>query len=183
MVKKRSIGLVGTNGAGKSTACDYFKQKGYTILSLSDALRNHLTQLNLPLDRDTLTNTANTLKAEKGANILAKMVFELSKTFQGPIAFDSVRNVEELTYLQDQGVFFIGITAPLETRFERIKTRLRETDHVDFETFKRQDLRETDGSSSGQNITSTLESCNIICQNDTTVEHLHTQLDAVYGDL
>ena len=183
MVKKSSIGLVGTNGAGKSTACDYFKEKGYTILSLSDALRDHLTKLNLPLDRDTLTNTANTLKAERGSAVLAEMVFQLSKKVDTPVAFDSVRNVDELNYLKNQGVHFIGITAPLEVRYERIKSRNRETDHVDFETFKRQDQRESDGSSSGQNISSTLESCNTICQNDSTVTHLHAQLDAVYGDL
>lgn len=183
MSKKTSIGLVGTNGAGKSTACDYFESKGYTILSLSDALRNHLTKQNLPLDRDTLTRTANTLKAEKGADVLAKMVFELSKQYDTPIAFDSIRNPEELAYLKSQNVIFIGITAPIEVRYERIKGRNRETDHVDFDTFKAQDLREQDGSSSGQNITTTLESCNTVCQNDSSVEHLHSQLDAVYGTL
>lgn len=183
MVKKSSIGLVGTNGAGKSTACDYFKQNGYTILSLSDALRAYLTQHNLPLDRDTLTTTANRLKAEQGSDVLAKMVFQHSQKYDTPIAFDSIRNIDELNYLKEQGVYFIGITAPLETRYKRVKSRNRETDHVDFETFKRQDKRESDGSSSGQNISSTLESCNTICQNDSSVESLHAQLDTILGEL
>jgi dephospho-CoA kinase len=183
MTQKRSIGLVGTNGAGKSTACDYFKAKGYTILSLSDALRDHLRQLNLPLDRDTLTNTSNTLKNEKGADILAKMVFKLSQQYDTPIAFDSIRHPDELSFLKSQSIYFIGITAPIEIRYERIKSRNRETDHVDFDTFQAQDLRELNGSSSGQNITHTLDLCDTILQNDSSIDALHRKLDSLYGTL
>lgn len=33
------VGVAGLNASGKSTVCDYFKKNGYTVLSLSDAIR------------------------------------------------------------------------------------------------------------------------------------------------
>ncbi len=53
------IGFIGPIGSGKSTACDFFKQKGYQIISLSDIIRLYVKEHNLSDDRDTLTHYSN----------------------------------------------------------------------------------------------------------------------------
>jgi dephospho-CoA kinase len=178
------IGLIGVNGAGKSTVCDYFKDHGFEVLSLSDALRDYVLEKDLPLDRDTLTYTANRLKEERGLDVLAKLVFEgVEESRWNNVVFDSIRNGEEVSFLAEKGVVFVGVTADINIRYERIKLRARETDYVDFDTFKRQDIRETSGESTGQNIGVALESCQFIVENNTGLEDLHTALDTVLKEI
>ena len=175
----RHVGLVGTNGSGKSTACTFFKDQGYTVVSLSDALRKYVISKHLPMDRDTLTNTANALKDERGADVLAQIVMENIDTASFPVAFDSIRNEAELLYLKKRGVFFIGITAPIDVRYQRVIKRKRETDAIDFDTFLRQDQRENEGQSKGQNIHLTLKKCDINCENSGSVAEFYDVLTAI----
>jgi dephospho-CoA kinase len=172
------------NGAGKSTVCDFFSGKGFQVLSLSDSLRDYVTRKGLPLDRDTLTNTANDLKAEKGLDVLAKLVFDMAdKQDSDSIVFDSIRNSLEIQFLADKGVTFIGVTADLDVRYERVKKRARETDHIDFETFKRQDERERSGESLGQNISAALSECQYFIDNNTDLESLYKNLEALLSEM
>ncbi len=178
------IGLIGTNGAGKSTVCDYFRQKGFQVLSLSDSLRDYVREKGLPLDRDTLTHMANLLKEERGLDVLAKLVCEtVEKESWDNVVFDSIRNRDEVNFLARKDVVFIGVTADIKVRYERVKLRARETDHIDFETFKRQDVRENSGESSGQNISLALEACRCVVENNTGIDDLHVSLDALLKEM
>lgn len=182
--KRLLVGLVGTNGSGKSSVCDFLKNKGFSILSLSDVVREEAKKHGGDLDRDTLTLTGSRLKLDFGHDILAKRCFEISQKSPGTNwVFDSVRHDEELKFLKANGVFFIGLEASMETRYQRIQNRRGSTDSVDFETFKAQCEREYLGQSSGQNIKETLKLCDTLILNNGTLDALRIQIESVLDQL
>lgn len=180
---KIGIGLVGTNGAGKSTACELLEEEGFRKISLSDFLREIVKEQGLPLDRDTLTNESNKIKHQFGNDYFAKVAISYAKNNHIEKAiFDSVRHPDEVLYLKTNGVIFIGIDAPIELRYERITSRMKETDKVNFETFLRQDNYERFGASSGQNIEMALKECSTILTNTGSKESLKQELHTAIGD-
>ena len=69
--------------------------------------------------------------------------------------------------------------ADIKVRYERIKSRQSDTDHIDFATFKAHDERENTGVSSGQNINDALSLCSVIINNNGTYDELTQQIDRV----
>ena len=171
------FGLVGTNGAGKTEACTYFEKQGYRAVSLSDEVRREAAKLKRPLNRDSLVQTANELKAKFGSDILAKRTVEMvQKLGVEKVVFDSIRHIDEIQILKKIGTRIIGINAPIQLRYERIKSRNRETDSIDFQTFIVHDRRENEGHSSGQNIYACIKECEIVLENNGSAEELYTKL-------
>jgi len=174
------IGLIGTNGSGKTTACAYLEKKGFKVFSLSDILRNIARDRALPLDRDTLTQLGSELKSAHGTDYLAREAYNAFAADQDTdVAFDSVRHVDEVLFLKEKGAVMIGFDAPLPVRFERIQDRQSATDQVSFEDFKRQDEFERYGKGYGQNINGCLAHCDHKISNTGGLTEFHGQLDAV----
>jgi len=181
-----AIGLIGTNGAGKSAVSDYLVGRGFYTVSLSDRVRDEADRQQLPHTRDVLTQLANVMKQTHGPDVLARQSHALvlaTTPAQTSVVYDSIRHVAEIAYLRDKGVMMLGIDAPIELRYERVKHRLRVGDDVPFDTFVAHDTRERDGSSSGQNLTLAFAECHTIVTNDHTVAHLHHQIDRFLATL
>jgi len=175
-----AIGLIGTNGAGKSAVSDYLVGRGFHAVSLSDRVREEATQQQQPHTRDVLTQLANVMKQAHGPDILARLSYDMvmaAKHPDTPVVYDSIRHVAEIAYLRDKGVVMLGIDAPIDLRYQRVTHRLRVGDDVPFDTFVAHDARERDGSSSGQNLTLALAECHTIICNDHTLAHLHDQIE------
>jgi dephospho-CoA kinase len=172
------IGLVGTNGSGKSTICDYLVDRGFQRYSLSSVIHNYVREKGLPTTRDNLVETSNRLKAQKGQDVLAREMFQLAmKEASSKIVFDSIRNPDEVKFLKDHYVTLIGVDAPIEKRYERISARKRESDLIDFETFRQHDQRENSGESSGQNVFAAMKACENVITNDGSYDDLCEQVD------
>ena len=73
---------------------------------------------------------------------------------------------------------FVGLTADLLVRFERIQSRLYQRDQVDFETFARQDDYEASGASSGQSVDACLTLCDQIIDNSFGLMALNQALES-----
>ena len=170
------IGLVGQNGAGKSSVCAILKDKGFHVVSLSDAVRVAASEQGLPLTRENLIRTGTDLKAKFGSDILARQSFEMMREFSH-VVFDSIRLPEEALFLKKRGVLLVAIEAPLEIRYSRIQSRKNSTDNVTFDVFKSQDEGELNGASSGQNIGQTLAICEHKIDNRDGIEWLVEQVD------
>ena len=175
-----ALAIVGKNGSGKTTLSDYLASLGFSIYSLSDVVRDEVRRLGRSEDRDTLTSTANDMKREGGLSVFAEKVYDKAVAEQATlVVFDSVRNIKEVESLKAKGVVVIGVEADLKVRYERIKSRKRATDMIDFETFKAQDERENSGASFGQNIKEALDSCSVVLSNDKDLEALCSDMDEV----
>lgn len=175
------IGLIGTNGSGKTAICNYLKEKkGFAVFSLSDIVRSEAQKRGLPSSRDNLVMIGNELKKTNGMSILAKLSFEKTKTNPTQnIVFDSIRHISEVRFLKEKGVRMIGIDAPVELRYQRIQARKRESDLIDFETFVKHDERENSGASIGQNIHESLAQCELILNNTGDLKALFNQIDKI----
>ena len=170
------FGIVGRNGSGKSTVCEYLVSKGYRVYSLSDVVRNHATEQGLGHDRDTLTSLANQLKADHGTDFFAKAVVDSAKG-QPFVVFDSIRHPSEIHYLRSHNVQFIGVHCSLKECYDRIVRRGKQTDFVSFEEFKRQDEYEMKGQSFGQLISDCLALCDKTIHNDGDLRNLYDAVD------
>ncbi len=176
------LGLVGSNGAGKSAACDYLAAQGFTVSSLSYGVRRAAREKGLPCTRDNLIAVGSQLKADFGPDVLAQRCVAAAKA-QSNVVFDSIRHSAEAEFLKQNGVILIGIDAPLALRYERIKSRQNDTDQVTFEEFKAHDELETNGESPGQNIGATLKLCDFILENDADLAAFQTKLSQLVAQL
>ena len=172
------IGVVGSNGVGKSSVCHFLTQKGFVVISLSDVVRQEVLNRGLSLDRDTLTTVANELKSTHGKAYLAEQAVQDVQGFE-KVVFDSVRHLDELHFLQSKGAFFIGLEADSRLRYERIQSRQSDRDQIDYETFLRHDEREMDGQSLGQNIQACLDACDVRLENNGDLDSLKIAIEGV----
>jgi dephospho-CoA kinase len=180
MAQGKKIGLIGTNGAGKSTVCDYLRELDFTVISLSDFVRESLSQDGKSHSRDHLIERANQLKAEHGQDVLAKKAFtKYSKRDATNVVFDSIRNAHETRYLKSKNVILIGVDATVEKRYDRILQRQRASDLIDFNTFVRHDELEMKGLSSGQNIEAAIADCDYKINNNGSLSDLHRDIENV----
>ncbi|MYB53186.1 MAG: AAA family ATPase, partial [Acidobacteriia bacterium] len=53
------IGLTGTNGSGKTVACELLQRKGFQFYSLSDVIREELAEKGLAANRENLIAEGN----------------------------------------------------------------------------------------------------------------------------
>lgn len=159
------FGLIGRNGSGKSLVGEWFSSLGFHVTSLSDEIRREAERQQQPLDRGTLTEISNQLKAAEGMGVLAKRAVESTHGYDR-VVFDSIRHPDEVRILKAHGVMFIGVDAAIEIRYQRILDRKRDTDFVDFETFKQQDDAEFFGARPAQNIQACWEHCDVVVDNN-----------------
>lgn len=110
-----NIALVGTIGAGKTTALRYLEENhGYTGFKLSKSLIEKAKESGVDVeDRKSLQDFGDKLRAEHGSSMLAKFAIESCSDIETPIVFDSIRNYTELATLINtyDDLFVIGINA------------------------------------------------------------------------
>ncbi|KYQ88550.1 hypothetical protein DLAC_11277 [Tieghemostelium lacteum] len=160
---QRIIGVCGLNASGKSTICNFYKDKGYKVLSLSDIIRKTLRENNIEETRDNLIDMGNNLRNKYGAGALAKMTIDtLNQTDNYVI--DSIRHPEEVkcfrgNYNKQQNQFIlVGIQCDAEIRFQRIQSRNRVGDKQSLEQFKEIEQKEMNNPDpNGQQVSKVLE--------------------------
>tara|TARA_Y100000310_G_scaffold218433_1_gene219718 strand:- start:68 stop:613 length:546 start_codon:yes stop_codon:yes gene_type:complete len=176
------LGLTGKNASGKGAVAEYLKSKGYTYLSLSDALRDQATKRNLEHTRDNLINLGNQLRQEFGSNYLAKKTLE--KISEGNFIIDSIRNPEEINELKTHKDFtLIAVDAPIELRFERMQSRARPGDATSVEQLKEHEAKENTSNKTSQQLNTCIEMAQHTINNQGTLEELHNKIDQLLEEI
>lgn len=139
------IALVGEIGSGKETFAKLLQEvaegKKVVHVRYSDILKKTLELWGMPITRETLTTMRQTMNSNFGEDSLPKATQESAKNLDADIVIlDGVRwmaDVEALRSLHD--ALLIYITAPIETRFERIKKRSEKEDEssLNLEEFRK----------------------------------------------
>ena len=178
------IGITGLNGSGKGEVANFLLEQGFEYLSLSDIIREELVQRNMEIDRENLIDVGNKLRKKFGPGELAERA--LSKLENGnPYVVDSIRNPGEITTLRMMPNFYlVGVIAPLEMRFERVRIRKRDKDALTLKEFK--EIEKIDGlskSSTGQQTFKCIKKAEIIIVNDSNLEVLKEKMAKVLLDL
>ena len=171
------IGLTGLNAAGKGAVAEYLVERGFVFHSLSDSIRDVLTQRGEEHSRENMIRVGRELRERGGAGALAHGI--LRKLDDGiNHVVDSFRNPAEVEVFREHGDFaMLHVTATEAVRFDRIKGRGRVGDPTDIETFRRLEEAELTGGPAGQQLLATAAKADHDVPNDSSIEALKEVLD------
>jgi len=173
------IGLTGTFASGKDTVADYLEKRGFEHFSLSDEIREVAAKRGIEATRDNLRELGNSLRDEFGADYLPKRALKKAKSDK--ILISSIRQPAEINFLRKQKDFIlIGINAPIEVRFERLKKRDRFGDPRTLEELKEKEEKEMQsGGKNVQKLHECMESADYVVINDGNFDKLYKEVDRV----
>lgn len=181
-----TIGITGTLGAGKGTIVDYLvREKGFAHYSARDFIVKEIERRGLPVNRDTMTATADDLRATKGPSFIIDELYREAEAIGKNTVIESVRAIAEVESLQKKQNFILfAVDADPHVRYERIAARKSETDTISFEKFLADEEREFANPEAHRgNIRACIAVANHIFQNNGTVEELEEEIEKVLSSI
>ena len=142
------LAFVGAPASGKTEAASVAKALGIPIITMGDVVRAELRRRGLPLSDENAGRIASELRAQEGMDAIAKRCIPEVRAIAGKkavIVIDGIRGISEVeTFKKEFGTDFtlVRVDAPLNLRYERIKTRGRGDDSLSIEEFKAREERE-----------------------------------------
>jgi len=180
------IGITGTLGSGKGTIVEYLvKEKGFTHFSVRNYILEEIRKRGLPENRDSMVIVANDLRKKNSPSFITDQLYYQSQELDGNAVIESIRTPGEAESLRGKGQFYLfAVDADPKIRFERIKLRKSETDHIDFETFQENERRElTSTDPNKQNLSKCREMADFIFMNDGSMEDLFQEVQKVLNQI
>ncbi len=182
------IGLTGSLAAGKGVVANFLKKKGFVYLSLSDELREIMKENKIQLTRENLQNWGNKLREEQGSEVLARRVSEKIKNQEYKRAIiDGIRNPAEVDFFEKnlKNFFLVSVDASSKIRFERMASRNRESDPMEWNDFVRADKRDkgVGEKASGQGVAKCMKKAKFVLMNEGSLEEVEKKIEKLYGDI
>jgi dephospho-CoA kinase len=178
------IGITGTLGSGKGEVSAFLRAKGFVHFSVRDFMTKDLKQRGLPIVRDSMTDLADELRKTHGPSYIIETLYAEAVRAGKPAIIESVRVKGEADFLASHGAFLIAVDADPKIRYERIRARKSDLDHVTYETFLSDEQREMDSVEANRgNIRDCMRRADVVITNDGTLEELHKQIERVLPKL
>jgi dephospho-CoA kinase len=143
------IAFVGAPASGKTEAASMAKEMGIPVITMGDVVREELKKRDQPVNDANAGRIATELREAEGMDAIAKRCMPLVKNMEKKkvkvIVIEGIRGIAEVEAFKGEfGADFIlvRIEAPLNLRYERIKSRKREDDILSMEDFKGREERE-----------------------------------------
>ena len=138
------MGISGLPGSGKGIVSDIATEKGASIVSMGDIVREEAKKRG-----EGSKETAKNLRKEFGEYIISELTIEKIKKLQDEgvektIIVEGIRSLHEVDMFKENfdNFMILSIFANTNIRFERLKKRMREDDSQDFNEFKKRDMSE-----------------------------------------
>jgi len=176
------IGITGTLGAGKGTIVEYLKEKkNFYHYSVRQFLIEDIKKQGLPVNRDTMTSVANRLRSEHHPAYIVEKLYKRAVMAGENAVIESIRTPGEVDFLRKQGNFYLfAVDADPKIRFQRIRQRGSETDHIDFDTFTANEQREmTTTDPNKQNLGKCIQMADFRFDNNGDIAALYAEVDWV----
>jgi dephospho-CoA kinase len=175
------LGLTGPNAAGKGEVAACLGRLGFRLHSLSDVIRNEAAVRGLPPERGHLIRIGNELRSTGGPGVLAERILP---ELVDDCVVDSIRNPAEVAVLRRLPRFvLIGVTAPLELRFERARRRGRPGDPESVEAFRQREIEENGDDPRAQQLDATFRLADHVLSNAGELLELQEALFALLAHL
>jgi dephospho-CoA kinase len=164
------VGLTGPNASGKGEIAAYLGRHGFKFHSLSDIVREEAAAEGLPPEREHLIRIGNQLRERGGPGVLAERILP---RLEGRAVVDSIRNPSEVDVLRRlSGFVLIGVTAPLESRFQRSVRRARAGDPRTLDEFAAREAEENTSDPNAQRLQATFELADEVLDNSKDLDSL-----------
>jgi len=176
------IGITGTLGAGKGTIVEYLKKKkNFSHYSVRAYLIKEIEKQGLPVNRDSMTSVANELRSKHHPAYIVEALYRQAEQAGKNAVIESIRTPGEVDFLRKQGNFYLfAVDADPKIRYQRIRQRGSETDHIDFETFLANEAREmTTTDPNKQNLAKCIEMADFRFENNGDFDSLYAEVDNV----
>lgn len=138
------IGITGAFGSGKSTAADFFEERGFTKIVLSSFLEKEAKTRGIKkITRKILQDIGNEWRKKYGPGILAKKAvwYLKSKKIERAVV-DGIRSLGEVEEFKKNNNFvLVAIVANRKIRFERLRN-LKRREKLTWDIFERLDKRD-----------------------------------------
>jgi len=183
--KKIIIGLTGPIAGGKGTVGELLRQKGFFFTSLSDRIREEIAQRGEEITRKRLQEVGDELREKFGANVLAERTWALVSQKEKAV-IDSIRSLGEVKFLQTKpGFFLIGVDAPPEIRYQRMKERGLSGEPLTWEEFIKLDEKDIKSGlgETGRDIQACLERADFLIENTGTLTELQERVEEILKTL
>jgi len=179
------IGLTGSFGAGKGTVVEYLIERaGFSHYSASGFITEEIVRRGMPVNRDSMIEVSNDLRATFGPSHIIDSLYERAKEKGGDAIIESLRAVAEVRRIKELGGVVIGVDADPRIRYERSVTRGSEKDDVSFEKWRDQEQQESNPDDpTKQDIFGSLRESDYLVNNNGTREELEEQIEAVLAEI
>lgn len=119
------IGISGTFASGKDTVAEFLVSDfGFTHVSTGDMVRKVAQEKYGSIERPVLFTTATELRYANGAGALVLEALKEPK----PLVITGIRTLGEAKALKENGGVLLFVDAPVEVRYERVKSRARDNE-------------------------------------------------------
>ena len=140
---KLVIGICGTLLAGKGVVVEILKARGFQHASVRALIKEELAREGLAPTRKNMQDYANSKRKEFGVQYWVQKALEKYKSYDAPLIIESLRNMGEADWLRKNSNFYlIGVDAPFEMRWDRLKGRNIDADLMDHDRFVIDDARD-----------------------------------------
>jgi len=182
------FGFCGTIGSGKGTAIELLqKEFGAAGFSLSDEIRHECKKRDLGLERTNLIAVGNEMRKKEGDGYWATRTAARVKMMPGwqkrVTTIDSIRLPAEVEALVEEfgdKFVLISVDAPIEVRYERIKTRNRAGESkLSLEQFKASEEKEQSKQKGEPNLAATMALADFEVVNDESRAELEREVRTI----
>ena len=176
------IGITGTLGAGKGTIVEYLVNTyNFQHYSVRDFITEVIVSRNMPVNRDSMTQIGNELRANHTPSYIAEELFKTAEKSGRNCIIESIRAVGEVEALRKKDNFVLfAVDAEPKLRYARISERKSATDNVTFEEFIANEQREMQSTDPNkQNLQKVIALADFVFNNETNKENLYKQVEIV----
>jgi len=180
--QKAIIAVVGLPGAGKTAACEFFKQKKLPIISFGKIVNDYIDKHHLVHNELNHKQIREELRRKYGQEAFAVLNRDkVSKALKKNliVIIDGLRSWEEYLYLKKifkkVRIYILALFADKAKRYQRIANR-KYRSHVYGEE---RDINELIGLNMGP----TIAFADFLVKNNFSVEEFHNKLEQVYREV
>ena len=145
MLPRLIVCLTGMPGAGKSTVASFLKERGFSVITMGDAVREEAKRQGLEPTDANLGSMMIKLRQDLGQGAVAHLILKKLERDGNTsnLVIDGIRSIPEVEVLKTVGtVKLLAIHASQDTRFRHLVDRKRSDAPASSSEFAGRDKRE-----------------------------------------